>query len=169
MPLLGPYYEQALAIRKEVLERNTPAPAISLNSLDAVASYGDYPAARPYLEQSLAIRKEVLGDKHPDTAVRSIAWDVCCSRCTTIGGPATSGAVIGSARSSGRASPGTHDRFNDLATLAAAIDEWPEAAQDFDQARRVIRRHVSRVLPGLSQREQLNFLQINDQRSGAPR
>ena len=64
-----PLYEQALAIRKEVLGEHHPDYATSLNNLAVLlTSQGDYAAARPLYEQALAIRKEVLGERHPDYA-----------------------------------------------------------------------------------------------------
>ena len=64
-----PTYEQALAIRREVLGEKHPDTAASLNNLGLLLQdMGDYPAARPYLEQAFAIRREVLGEKDPDTA-----------------------------------------------------------------------------------------------------
>ena len=64
-----PYYEQALAISREVLGEKHPDTATSLNNLGyLLQAMGDYAAARPYYEQALAIRREVLGEEHPDTA-----------------------------------------------------------------------------------------------------
>ncbi len=64
-----PYYEQALAIRREVLGEKHPDTARSLNNLGALLDkMGDYSGAKPYYEQALAIRRDVLGEKHPDTA-----------------------------------------------------------------------------------------------------
>ncbi len=53
-----PYYEQALAIRKEVLGEKHPDTATSLNNLGyLLQAMGDYAAARPYYEQALAITR----------------------------------------------------------------------------------------------------------------
>lgn len=64
-----PYYEQALAIRIEILGEHHPDTATSLNNLGALLqTMGDYAEARPHLEQALAIYQEALGEHHPDTA-----------------------------------------------------------------------------------------------------
>ena len=64
-----PYYERALAIRREVLGAKHPDTATSLNNLGALLKrMGAYEAARPYYERALTIWEEVLGAKHPDTA-----------------------------------------------------------------------------------------------------
>ena len=69
-----PYYEQALAIYREVLGERHPDTARSLNNLSALLdSMGDLTGARPYFEQALAIREHALGPGHPDTA-QSLWW-----------------------------------------------------------------------------------------------
>ena len=65
-----PYYEQALALRRQVLGEKHPDTASSLNNLGyLLQSMGDYPMALQYYEQALAINKEMLGEKHPVTAI----------------------------------------------------------------------------------------------------
>ena len=67
-PAARPYYEQALAIWREVLGEKHPDTARSLNNLGyLLQAMGDYPAARPYYEQALAILESTLGPDHPNT------------------------------------------------------------------------------------------------------
>ena len=49
--------------------------------------------------------------------------------------------------------------LNNLAVLSAAQGRWAEAAESIDRARRVVRRHVARVLPALAEAEQLDLPQ----------
>jgi tetratricopeptide (TPR) repeat protein len=64
-----PYYEQALAIDRQVSGEQHPDTAQSLNNLGGLLkNLGDLAAARPYFEQALAIDRQVLGEQHPDTA-----------------------------------------------------------------------------------------------------
>ncbi|MCP5096507.1 MAG: tetratricopeptide repeat protein, partial [Chloroflexi bacterium] len=64
-----PFYEQALAIRQQVLGDDHSDTANSLNNMGSLLNaMGELAQARPYLEQALAIRQQVLGDDHPDTA-----------------------------------------------------------------------------------------------------
>ena len=53
--------------------------------------------------------------------------------------------------------------LNNLAVLSAAQGRWAEAAESIDRERRVVRRHVARVLPALAEAEQLAFLKANDE------
>jgi CHAT domain-containing protein len=50
-----------------------------------------------------------------------------------------------------------------LSGMFAASGRWREAASSFDDARRVIRRHIAHVLPALSPAEQQSFLQQTDE------
>ena len=51
---------------------------------------------------------------------------------------------------------------NNLAVSHVALAEADEAARQFDQSRRLVRRHAARVLPLLSENEQLTFLVNTD-------
>ncbi len=51
--------------------------------------------------------------------------------------------------------------FDLLGMILAAADEREAAAEIMDRARRLVRRHALRVLPTLSESEQLAFLQYN--------
>ena len=63
----------------------------------------------------------------------------------------------------GRDHPDVATSLNNLAGLSAAQGRWAEAAESIDRARRVVRRHVARVLPALAEAEQLTFLKANDE------
>ncbi|WP_420629247.1 tetratricopeptide repeat protein [Candidatus Leptofilum sp.] len=63
------FYEQALAIRQQVLGDDHPDTAQSLNNMGLLLNdIGHLAEARLYLKQALTIRQQVLGDDHPDTA-----------------------------------------------------------------------------------------------------
>ncbi len=50
-----------------------------------------------------------------------------------------------------------------LATVLAISNQWPEAADDLDRARRIALRHAATVLPVLTERAQRSFLEWTDQ------
>jgi Tfp pilus assembly protein PilF len=65
-----PYLERALTIREQVLGKEHPGTALSLNNLGLLLmNQGDYAAAKPYLERALAIWEQVLGKDHPTTRI----------------------------------------------------------------------------------------------------
>ena len=68
-----PYYEQALAIRRQVLGDQHPDTATSLWWMGHILmTEGKLVEAQPYYEQAFAIYLLRLGPNHPDTqAVRS--------------------------------------------------------------------------------------------------
>ena len=62
----------------------------------------------------------------------------------------------------GDAHPQTADSLYALARLHVQSDNWPQALMLFDQSRRVVRRHVVRLLPALSAHQQTTFLKRRD-------
>ena len=64
------WYEQSLAIDRQMSREDDPHMAIGYNSLAAVYSRtGDYTLALEIYEKSLKILRNALGDDHPDTAM----------------------------------------------------------------------------------------------------
>ncbi len=64
-----PYFEQALAILREVRGGEDPDIAVCLGNLgELLRVTGDLEPARPCLEQALLIQRKVLGEEHPATA-----------------------------------------------------------------------------------------------------
>jgi tetratricopeptide (TPR) repeat protein len=159
------YYEQTLAIRKKVLGENHHATANSLNNLGLLLdSMGEYAAARSYLEQALAIRQKTLGENHPDTAQ---SLNNLGTLFEATGDNPTARSYLEQAlairkKALGQNHPDTADSYANLACLDALRGDWTAAARWSDDERRVKRRHVQRVLPGLSEQEQLTFLRRND-------
>ena len=127
---------------------------------------GDHPAARRYLEQALAIFHEVLGDKHAYTA----------ASLNNLGNVAADMADYPAARryyeqalaikreALGEKHPETALSEVNLAGVKAAAEDWHGAADDFEQARRIAREHLVRTLPALNEKEQLTYLQNEDDR-----
>ena len=65
------YYEQALAIRREVKDRH--GEGVTLNNLGIVyATLSQYEKARDYYEQSLAIRREIKDRRGEGTTLNNL-------------------------------------------------------------------------------------------------
>ncbi len=63
----------------------------------------------------------------------------------------------------GPANPLTSISWQNLAFAAAAGGDWAAAIDAADRGRRGVRRHVARVLPALTDREQVQFLKVRDE------
>jgi CHAT domain-containing protein/Tfp pilus assembly protein PilF len=63
----------------------------------------------------------------------------------------------------GPANPLTSISWQNLAFAAAAGGDWAAAIDAADRGRRGVRRHVARVLPALTDREQAQFLKVRDE------
>ena len=158
-------YEKSLAIKERVYGANHPEVAISLNNVGAtLEATGDFAEARTRFERALAIRQAAFGERHPATAASlsqlgallSVVGDYAAARPCFDRALATRRELLGPDHRDTALSHAT------LAALDAATDEWESAVRQMDVARRIVRRHVSRVLPGLSEPEQLNFLRQRD-------
>lgn len=53
--------------------------------------------------------------------------------------------------------------WQNLAFASAGLGDWAAALDAADRGRRSVRRHVSRVLPALSDREQLQYIKVRDE------
>lgn len=161
-----PYYEQALQIKIKVLGEEHPSTATSLNNLGILlCELGDYAAARPYYEQALQIRKKVFGDEHPTTArsLNNVGFLLKTMGEFAAARPYCERALQTTKKVLGDEHPATSDIRINLGGLYASLGEWTEAVEQTDQALRSIRRQTARILPALSEKEQLAFLQKDDE------
>ena len=155
------YYEQALAIYRKVHGEQNPLTATTLNNLGVLLqAMGEYAGARTYYEQALAIRKKVFGDQHSVAAhslhnlgtLMQATGDYGASRTYYEETLAVWKKVHGGQH------PHTATTLNNLSLLLLQKGDATGAVVCFDEARRGIRGHVARVLPGLSPAEQLMLL-----------
>lgn len=153
------YHEQALKIRRKVLGSQHPDTAQSLHNL--AAAIRDFTVRKSYLEQALEISKKVFGEDHPSnaTSLNDLGWIHHSIGNDLAARPYYERALQINKNALGKDHPNTSVSFHNLARLDAAQQEWAAAGQNVDLGRRGVRQHIARVLPSLSEKEQLTFLQ----------
>jgi CHAT domain-containing protein len=158
-------HEQALAIRRNVFGSRHAETARSLSSLAGTfRSMGKPEAAREHYEQALEIQKSTVGVRHRDTAA---SLNGLAGVLHDLGDYAAAQEHYEQSVGIYRAAVGdrhfrTAGALMRLGHLLQARGDLTGAAARFNEARRIIRQYVAGVLPGLSQAEQLQFLNQTD-------
>ncbi len=160
-PAARSHYEQALLILQETLgERHRDTGSLLNNFGDLLYAMRDYPAARRRHEQALAIAKETVGAKHPSVArslnnlglvLDALGDSPAAIRCFEQ-------AVAIVQESLGETHPETALAYTNLADGFDKAGDGAAAAEATDRAQQIQNRHIARVLPTLSEQEQLKFL-----------
>jgi len=159
-------YQRALSIRQEKLGADHPAVATTLNNLASLyRKQARYDEAEKPQAQSLKIRQEKLGVDHPLVAhsLHNLAGIY-----TDLGQNEKALAAYQQSlkilqEKHGSEHPEIALSYNNFGFLYARLDQWAESADAFDRCRRIVRQHVSQVLPSMSETEQLTFLQTTDE------
>ena len=132
-----PYYEQALAIRREALGEQHPDTASSLNNLGMLLqAQGDYAGARPYYEQALAISQRSAGGAAPRHGHQPEQPGVSAA---SAGGLRRGAAVLRAGAGDlkealGEQHPDTASSLNNLGALCYAEGDLAAAVSYFRQA-----------------------------------
>ena len=159
-----PLFQRALNIRDKALGPDHPDVADSLNDLGGLyTKRGNYAEALKVYQRALKIDETALGPDHPDVAnsLNNLASLYKDQGDAALAEPLFQRALKIRVKACGADHPDVALGFDNLVTLEAASGQWHQAASSQDQSRRVIRRHVARVLPSLSPNEQAMFLQAN--------
>jgi CHAT domain-containing protein/tetratricopeptide (TPR) repeat protein len=162
-----PLHKRSLEIREKQLGRDHPRVADSLNNLAILyLDTGRYADAEPLYKRSLEIREKQLGRDHPDVGRSLVNLAVLYSGMGRYADaePLYIRGLEIQEKQLGRDHPDVAASLNNLAIHAALQRRWDEASGAVDRERRVIRRHVAQVLPGLAEIEQLAFLKANDEK-----
>jgi tetratricopeptide (TPR) repeat protein len=159
-------YKRSLEIWELKLSKDHPDVAQSQDNLALLyMDMGRYEQAEPLFLRSLEIRETKLSRDHPKVAQslnnlallyvktgRSAQAEPLYRRCLEI-----------KAARFGKDHPEVALSSNNLALLYAGQDKTKSATEHYDRTRRIVRRHAGRVLPLLSEREQLDFFHRTDE------
>ncbi len=156
-----PLFKQSLEIILETYGENHPQTAGSYNSLGALYQrMKEYAKAEPLLLKSLSIYRKVHGDAHASTAY---ALGSLGTLYQSMGDFSKAELLYQQSldinrKVFGEGHPSTVGSLADLSTIYAAKGEFEKSATLQDQCRQNVRRHMVRVLPGLSESSQQAYL-----------
>lgn len=159
------HYQRALAIRSKVLGPEHPDIALTLHNMASLYSdRGDYASAGQIYDRALAIRKKVLGADHPTVAYTLMAIGHLRYRENRLeeAEEAYREALAIRQVKLSENHPDLAYTYSALGDVEAATERWDASAKDFDRARRGFRQYIDQVLPGLSEADQLTFLEEVD-------
>jgi CHAT domain-containing protein/Tfp pilus assembly protein PilF len=161
-----PLFQRSLKIWESKLGPDHPSVAASLNQLaELYRKMGQYTQAEPLYQRSLKIRESKYGPDHPLVAQ---SLNNLASLYQDLGQSARAEPLYQRSlkiRNSqlGLDHPDVALSLYNLAVLHAATGRWSEAAAETEKERRIVRRHVAHTLPVLNEKEQLTFLQTQDE------
>ncbi len=154
-------FEKALAIREKTLGREHMLYSVVLGNLAGVQNdLKDYDNARAGFERSLAIQRKSVGNEHPVVAqtIHFIARIHGHQKNYDEARTLYDESIRVHLKTLGQTHPDTIDTRWGLARVELLAGQHAAGLKQIDQARRAARAHVARVLPGLSDREQLLFI-----------
>jgi CHAT domain-containing protein/Tfp pilus assembly protein PilF len=161
-----PLLQRSLQIREAQLGKDDPNIAISLSNLGEVHRHlKQYAKAEPLFQRSLQIWESKRGKDHPDvthilTYLSALYFDQGQSAKAE---PLVQRSLRICEKQLGEDHPDVALYLHNLGTLYEATAQTARAAELIDRSRKLTRRHCTRVLPTLSEPEQLNFLRGIDE------
>jgi CHAT domain-containing protein/Tfp pilus assembly protein PilF len=159
------HYQRSLRIWEKKNGPDDDSVAIASNNLASLYSAtGQLDKAESLFQRSLKIWEGNHGKDHPHVAaalnnlgaLREARGDYGRAELLYRDGLKIKEAKLGPDH------PDVAASLKNLAVVYAARGDLDEALPTMDRSRRIMRRQVSRVLPGMSEVEQLTFLQAND-------
>lgn len=154
-------YQRAVQIQETARGEDDPAVASALDGLAGFYMHtGQEDEAEPLYRRTLRIEERRLGPNHPNVASTLNDLAVLAER------RGQDAEALRLYRRSlqireeqlGKEHPRSASGLENLAALHARRQEWAAAADAVDRARRIDRKYVADILPGLSEADQLTFL-----------
>ncbi|HET6881144.1 MAG TPA: CHAT domain-containing tetratricopeptide repeat protein [Pirellulales bacterium] len=161
-----PLYQRSLKIWEAVLGPDHPEVGLALSNLaELYRAMGRYVEAEPLQQRSLKIREAALGPDHVDVAssLNNLAILYKDMGQYAQAEPLYLRSLKMWETKLGPDHPNIALSLDNLAALYEEMHENKKAATEVDLARRIVRKHIARVLPVLSTRQQLTFLQKTDE------
>jgi CHAT domain-containing protein/Tfp pilus assembly protein PilF len=163
-----PLYKRSLQIREERLGKDHADVAASLNNLAGLyQGMSQYGKALPLYQRSLAIKESRWGKDHPDVAnsLNNLAVLYRYLDQHDKAGPLYQRSLKIWESSLGKDHPCVTDCLSSMASLCARQGRSKESARLFERARRGALRHITAVLPVLSEPEKAAFFENTRVRS----
>ena len=139
----APLFESALKIQRDILDRQDPELATTLNSYgQTLCALGEYERAEELLREGLEIRHSRLGRVHPDVAgsLAALGWLLNDLGNVEAAEPMYREAVAIWTNQPGESRPEVGLALNNLALLLHEKSRYPEADSLFRQALEIQRR-----------------------------
>ncbi len=162
-PQAQQFFQRSLDIRERVLGPDHPDVAESLNALgNNYREQAQYAPIEPLLQRSLKIRLKTYGENH--VIVASAINDLALYYNDAEKFELAESMFERSRKIYESIFGSNYHRLADttwrnLALVHEAQNQSVRASDDFDHARRIVRKHVATVLPMLNEKEQLAFMQ----------
>ncbi|TWT98877.1 CHAT domain-containing tetratricopeptide repeat protein [Neorhodopirellula pilleata] len=160
------HLQEALRIRQKRLGINHPDVGHTQRALAKLwIEQKRFTEAELLLTEAKRVRQEGLGDEHPFVAdaVADLAYLAHSQGDREKARLLYDDAQTRIERSLSRNHPAYAFSLRQLAGLDALDKEWGRAAERIDESRRISLAYVAKVLPALSETEQLTYLKENDQ------
>lgn len=161
-----PLHPRILASREKLSGPDHPETAVAINNAARLyRAMGKYAKAEPLQRRAADMLERTFPPEHPRVAhAASNLGELLLS----VGKHAEARKLFDRSAAVrdkvlGPANPMTSISWQNLAFAAAGVGDWGAALDAADRGRRGVRRHVARVLPALTEREQVQFLKVRDE------
>ncbi len=156
------HLDEALAIARAIHQQDHPQIAnVLLSQANLAYGQGEFDLSETLYQQATAIFRQTLGNDHPSTAMGLMNLGGMSFKRKDYSGAwqQFDEALTIRRRLYGQDHPFVCGSLELLASLAACEGEFDAAQKHWDEARRITRRYTQYLLPTLSPREQLQYLE----------